>query len=251
MRKLIVRSSSPSTASFRPPEAPTKIATCGFAHGGWTRAYWHDDIGRRFGALMKDSTRSCSGRRTYVDPRRRLRADAGRRPLRRHDERAGEVRRLEDAAGAPVAQHDDHPRRRRRRRPRAEGAARQEHPDRRQQPAGAHAAGARPGRRAASSALSAVAGHRQTPVSRPWRPRNSSCSTRSPTRAASSACTTRASAGDPGDDRSRSAPPCGCACSTAPCPPRCWPTRPRAAWDRHRDPEGAAPPRRAPCRPRP
>ena len=38
----------------------------GFAHGGWTRAYWHDDIGRSFGALMKDVDAFLLGRRTYV-----------------------------------------------------------------------------------------------------------------------------------------------------------------------------------------
>jgi dihydrofolate reductase len=38
----------------------------GFEHGGWTQPYWHDDIGRRFGALMKDVDAFLLGRRTYV-----------------------------------------------------------------------------------------------------------------------------------------------------------------------------------------
>ena len=50
--------------------------------------YWHDDIGKAFGALMQDD-RCFPARPAHVrDPRRGVRADAGRRFLRRHDERA-------------------------------------------------------------------------------------------------------------------------------------------------------------------
>ena len=38
----------------------------GFEHGGWTLPYWHDDIGRAFGALMKDTDAFLLGRRTYL-----------------------------------------------------------------------------------------------------------------------------------------------------------------------------------------
>jgi dihydrofolate reductase len=38
----------------------------GFEHGGWTLPYWHDDIGRSFGALMTDTDAFLLGRRTYV-----------------------------------------------------------------------------------------------------------------------------------------------------------------------------------------
>src|SRR5882672_10934974 len=38
----------------------------GFTHGGWTRSYWHDDIGATFGALMQDVDAFLLGRRTYV-----------------------------------------------------------------------------------------------------------------------------------------------------------------------------------------
>jgi dihydrofolate reductase len=38
----------------------------GFAHGGWTMPYWHDDIGRKFVALMQDVDAFLLGRRTYV-----------------------------------------------------------------------------------------------------------------------------------------------------------------------------------------
>jgi dihydrofolate reductase len=38
----------------------------GFEHGGWTRPYWHDDIGASFFALMQDVDTFLLGRRTYV-----------------------------------------------------------------------------------------------------------------------------------------------------------------------------------------
>jgi dihydrofolate reductase len=38
----------------------------GFAHGGWTWPYWHDDIGRSFGAMMQGVDTFLLGRRTYV-----------------------------------------------------------------------------------------------------------------------------------------------------------------------------------------
>jgi dihydrofolate reductase len=38
----------------------------GFEHGGWTIPYWHDDIGKSFGALMAETDAFLLGRRTYV-----------------------------------------------------------------------------------------------------------------------------------------------------------------------------------------
>jgi len=38
----------------------------GFEHGGWTMPYWHDDIGRSFGEMMRDADALLLGRRTYV-----------------------------------------------------------------------------------------------------------------------------------------------------------------------------------------
>jgi dihydrofolate reductase len=37
-----------------------------FRHGGWTRPYWHDDIGRAFFALMQDVDALLLGRKTYA-----------------------------------------------------------------------------------------------------------------------------------------------------------------------------------------
>ena len=48
------------------PGGPDEDRDLGFAHGGWTRAYWHDEIGMAFGALMKDCDAFLLGRRTYV-----------------------------------------------------------------------------------------------------------------------------------------------------------------------------------------
>jgi dihydrofolate reductase len=38
----------------------------GFAHGGWTMPYWHDDIGKSFFALMQNTDALLLGRRTYL-----------------------------------------------------------------------------------------------------------------------------------------------------------------------------------------
>src|SRR5207237_5478830 len=38
----------------------------GFAHGGWTLPYWHNDIGATFGSLMQEADALLLGRRTYV-----------------------------------------------------------------------------------------------------------------------------------------------------------------------------------------
>jgi dihydrofolate reductase len=38
----------------------------GFEHGGWTLPYWHDDMGKSFGALMQNVDAFLLGRRTYV-----------------------------------------------------------------------------------------------------------------------------------------------------------------------------------------
>ena len=93
----------------------------GFAHGGWTRPYWHDDIGASFGALMQDTDAFLLGRRTYV-----THAEAFE-PMPAGDSFGDMMntpakyvvsKTLEEA---DLAQHDDHPRRRRRRGARAQG----------------------------------------------------------------------------------------------------------------------------------
>src|SRR3712207_491634 len=39
-----------------------------FPYGGWTGAYWHDDIGAAFEALMQDTDVFLLGGNTYVTP---------------------------------------------------------------------------------------------------------------------------------------------------------------------------------------
>ena len=164
MRKLIVHEFITLDGVMQAPGGKDEDRDGGFAHGGWTCP-----TGTTTSAHVR---RAHAGRRRVParpphlrHARRGVRADARRRPVRRHDEHAGEVRRVEDAREADLAQHDDHPRRRRRRRARPQGAARQDHHHRRQQPAPPHAARARSRRRAAPARLSDRARQRQARVS--------------------------------------------------------------------------------------
>jgi dihydrofolate reductase len=66
MRKLIVHEFITLDGVIQAPGGEDEDRDGGFAHGGWTRPYWHDDIGMSFGALMKDVGAFLLGRRTYV-----------------------------------------------------------------------------------------------------------------------------------------------------------------------------------------
>jgi dihydrofolate reductase len=66
MRKLIVHEFITLDGVIQAPGGEDEDRDGGFQHGGWTRAFWHDDIGRGFGALMKDVDAFLLGRRTYV-----------------------------------------------------------------------------------------------------------------------------------------------------------------------------------------
>ena len=66
MRKLIVHEFVTLDGIMQAPGGPDEDRDGGFAHGGWTRPYWHDDIGASFGALMQDVDAFLLGRRTYV-----------------------------------------------------------------------------------------------------------------------------------------------------------------------------------------
>jgi len=66
MRKIIVHEFITLDGVIQAPGGEDEDRDGGFAHGGWTRAYWHDDIGAAFGALMKDTDAFLLGRRTYV-----------------------------------------------------------------------------------------------------------------------------------------------------------------------------------------
>ena len=66
MRKLIVSEFITLDGVIQAPGGEDEDRDNGFSHGGWTIPFWHDDIGARFGALMKDVDAFLLGRRTYV-----------------------------------------------------------------------------------------------------------------------------------------------------------------------------------------
>jgi dihydrofolate reductase len=66
MRKLIVSEFITLDGVIQAPGGEDEDRDGGFIHGGWTRPYWHDDIGRAFGSLMTDTDAFLLGRRTYV-----------------------------------------------------------------------------------------------------------------------------------------------------------------------------------------
>jgi dihydrofolate reductase len=66
MRNLIVSEFVTLDGVMQAPGGKDEDRDGGFEHGGWTMPYWHDDIGKSFGALMQDVDAFLLGRRTYV-----------------------------------------------------------------------------------------------------------------------------------------------------------------------------------------
>ena len=66
MRKLIVSEFVTLDGVMQAPGGADEDRDGGFAHGGWTVPFWHDDIGANFFALMQDVDALLLGRRTYV-----------------------------------------------------------------------------------------------------------------------------------------------------------------------------------------
>lgn len=66
MRQVIAITQVSVDGVMQAPGGPDEDRDGGFAHGGWTLPYWHDDIGATFGALMQDVDAFLLGRRTYV-----------------------------------------------------------------------------------------------------------------------------------------------------------------------------------------
>ena len=66
MRKLVVSEFMSLDGVMQAPGGADEDRDGGFAHGGWTMPYWHDDIGRSFVALLRDVDAFLLGRRTYV-----------------------------------------------------------------------------------------------------------------------------------------------------------------------------------------
>src|SRR5215208_1891252 len=65
-RKLIVSEFMTLDGVMQAPGSKDEDRDGGFEHGGWTLPYWHDDIGKSFGALMQHVGAFLLGRRTYV-----------------------------------------------------------------------------------------------------------------------------------------------------------------------------------------
>ena len=66
MRKLIVSEFVTLDGVIQAPGGKDEDRDGGFAHGGWTLPYWHDDIGKSFMSFMQETDAFLLGRRTYV-----------------------------------------------------------------------------------------------------------------------------------------------------------------------------------------
>jgi dihydrofolate reductase len=66
MRKLIVSEFISLDGVIQAPGGADEDTDGGFKYGGWTMPYWHDDIGKSFGALMQETDAFLLGRKTYV-----------------------------------------------------------------------------------------------------------------------------------------------------------------------------------------
>lgn len=65
MRKLIVHEFISLDGVVQAPGGEDEDRDGGFTHGGWTRPYWHDDIGKTFFHIMQNADAFLLGRRTY------------------------------------------------------------------------------------------------------------------------------------------------------------------------------------------
>jgi dihydrofolate reductase len=65
MRKLIVHEFISLDGVVQAPGGQDEDRDGGFAHGGWTWPYWHDDIGAAFVQAMQTVDAFLLGRRTY------------------------------------------------------------------------------------------------------------------------------------------------------------------------------------------
>jgi dihydrofolate reductase len=66
MRKLIVSEFMSLDGVMQAPGGKDEDLDGGFAHGGWTIPFWHDDIGASFGAMMQGVDAFLLGRKTYL-----------------------------------------------------------------------------------------------------------------------------------------------------------------------------------------
>ena len=65
MRKLIVAEFITLDGVIQAPGGADEDTDGGFVHGGWTHAYWHDDIGAHFFQAMMEADTLLLGRKTW------------------------------------------------------------------------------------------------------------------------------------------------------------------------------------------
>jgi dihydrofolate reductase len=65
MRELIVAEFITLDGVIQAPGSATEDTEGGFAHGGWTHPYWHDDIGAHFFQAMSQADALLLGRKTW------------------------------------------------------------------------------------------------------------------------------------------------------------------------------------------
>ena len=65
MRKIIVSEFISLDGVIQAPGGKDEDTEGGFAHGGWTWPYWHDEIGVLFGQAMAESDALLLGRKTW------------------------------------------------------------------------------------------------------------------------------------------------------------------------------------------
>lgn len=65
MRELIIAEFITLDGVIQAPGGEDEDTEGGFAHGGWTRPYWHDDIGTHFFQAMSNADAFLLGRKTW------------------------------------------------------------------------------------------------------------------------------------------------------------------------------------------
>lgn len=65
MRELVVHQFITLDGVIQAPGGPDEDTEGGFEHGGWTRPYWHDDIGARFFEAFSRADALLLGRKTW------------------------------------------------------------------------------------------------------------------------------------------------------------------------------------------
>jgi dihydrofolate reductase len=65
MRKIVVSEFISLDGVIQAPGGADEDTEGGFAHGGWTHPYWHDDIGALFSEAMSQSDALLLGRKTW------------------------------------------------------------------------------------------------------------------------------------------------------------------------------------------